>query len=222
MEEVMKRCAYFLVAGLVIGLFTFTLATEAEATDIFVCMRGIEGESKVMLKGCKEKGKPAGIHAESMSHQISQSGTMHVGGGGGSGKVQVGDIMLVKKIDKTTPKLNLLCSTGRHIPEVTILLTRRVGQQNRTYMEYTLKPVLVSSVSVEAAKGKFGTEVVTLNFAEIHWKYYPDHGDAVKKGWNIQKNTSAFYEPPKSSGQKQQQYKWQKAKTPPWQNIPKR
>ena len=196
----MKRCTYFLVAVFFVGLFSLSLESEAEATDIFVWIQGIKGESTVMLEG-----KKGWIDVESMNHQISQSGTMHAGGGGGSGKVQVGDISLVKKIDKTTPELNLLCSNGNHIPEVKILLTRRAGQQYRTYMEYTLRPVLVSSVSAEAAKGKFGTEVVTLNFAEIHWKYFY-HGTPIEKGWNIEKNTSAFYEPPKSSGQTKPRY----------------
>jgi len=204
------------VAVFVVGLFSLALASKAEATDIFVCMQGIEGESQVNLKGCKA-GK-GWIDVESMSHQISQSGTMHVGGGGGSGKVQVGDIMLVKKIDKTTPELNLLCSNGRHIPEVTILFTRRVGQQYRTYMEYTLKPVLVSSVSVEAAKGKLGTEVVTLNFAKISWKYYPPHDPAIEKVWNIETNreeTPGQKSSPKPSGQAGPKY------IPPGQTGPK-
>ena len=180
----MKRCVYLLVTVFVVGLFSLTLASEVEATDIFVWMQGISGDSTVMLMGRK-----GWIEAESMSHQISQSGTMHVGGGGGSGKVQVGDMTLHKSIDSTTPELNFLCANGKLIDEVIILLTNRDGQQYHTYMEYRLTKVMVSSVGAEATKGKHGTEVVTLNFAEISWKYYADHGAVIEKGWDIEKNT---------------------------------
>ena len=180
----MKRCAYLLVTVFVVGLFSLTLASEVEATDIFVWMQGISGDSTVMLMGRK-----GWIEAESMSHQISQSGTMHVGGGGGSGKVQVGDVMLVKRIDKTTPELNLLCSSGKHVDEVIILLTRSTGSQYQTYMEYTLSTVLVTSVRAEAKRGEADTEAVTLHFAKISWKYYADHGAVIEKGWDIEKNT---------------------------------
>jgi len=197
----MKRCAYFLVTVFVVGLFSLALVSEADATDIFVKMSGIEGESTVMLEG-----KKGWIEVESMNHQISQSGTMHAGGGGGSGKVDVGDIRLVKKIDKTTPELNLLCSNGKHLEEVIIVLTQ--GPQHRIYMEYTLQPVLVTSVSAEVAKGKFGTEVVTLNFAKISWKYYSNKG-AIERGWNIEKNVEESpgqKSPPKPSGQTKPRY----------------
>jgi type VI secretion system secreted protein Hcp len=191
------------VTAFFVGLFSIALASEAEATDIFVWIEGIKGESNVKLNGLT-----GWIHVESMSHHMSQSGSMHVGGGGGSGKVQVGDIMLVKNIDKATPDLNLLCANGKHKSEAVILLTRRQGQHYRTYMEYRLRPVLVSSVGVEVAKGKPGIEVVTLNFAEIRWKYF-GHGTPIEKGWNIEKNVEESLgqkSSSKSSGQTKPRY----------------
>ena len=200
----MKRCAYFLVTAFFVGLLSLTLATKVEAQSIYVWIDGIPGESNVELMG-----KKGWIEAESMSHQISQSGTMHVGGGGGSGKAQVGDMMLVKNIDRTTPELYLRCANGKHLDEVIILFTRRQGQQYQTYMEYRLGKVLVSSVGAEATKGKFATEVVTLNFAKISLKYYSYQGEPIEKSWNIETNVE---EPvgqessPKSSGQTKPTY----------------
>jgi type VI secretion system secreted protein Hcp len=184
MEGVMKRYAYFLVAVFVIGLFCLALATEAEATDIFVKIAGIPGESR-------DKRHRNWIYAESISQQIEGRGTIHVGSGRGSGRAQF-DFVVVKKIDKATPKLNLYCADGRHISEVRIELVRRGGNKP-TYMEYRLQDVVVTSVRTGTTKGKLGTEEVALSFGKITCTYteFAPSGKAagdVGYTWDLRKN----------------------------------
>jgi type VI secretion system secreted protein Hcp len=188
MEGVMKRCAYFLVAVFVIGLFSLALASEVEAA-IYVWVQGIQGEAR-------DKDHNNWIDAESITHQIKQSGSMHVGGGGGRGKVQFGDIMLAKKIDKATPKLNLLCANGKHIPEVIIEMTASYTDVGRvTYLQYKLERVLVTSVDTTftALEKNPDTEKVTLSFGKITCIYTEADEKGRKRGniaysWDVEKN----------------------------------
>ena len=58
------------------------------------------------LKGeSKDKAHGKEIDVLAWSWGMSQSGTMHTGGGGGSGKVNVQDLSLTKYVDKSSPEL---------------------------------------------------------------------------------------------------------------------
>ena len=110
----MKRCAYFLVAVFVVGLFTFTLATEAEAYDVFVWMHGIQGESR----GYRHKDW---IDAVNITIEIDR--------GLSGGKVNSGTLVVSKYLDKATPQLGQYCTSGQHIKEVRIELLK-VGKSH--------------------------------------------------------------------------------------------
>ena len=56
------------------------------------------------------------IDVLSWSWGLSQSGTMHTGGGGGSGKVNVQDLTLTKWVDKASPVLMQYAMTGNQFP----------------------------------------------------------------------------------------------------------
>ena len=95
----------------------------------------------------------------------SNSGSTHIGGGGGAGKANVQDFSFTKFIDVTSPKLFLAVVTGKHIPKATITFTGRRGQPA---IVYELSEVLVTSISEgESAAEDRPTENVTLNFAKI-------------------------------------------------------
>ena len=66
------------------------------AVDFLLKINGVDGESKI-------SGHEGEIDVLAWSWGMSQTGTMHVGGGGGAGKVDVQDISLTKYVDKATP-----------------------------------------------------------------------------------------------------------------------
>ncbi|MGZ4173688.1 MAG: type VI secretion system tube protein Hcp [Solirubrobacteraceae bacterium] len=108
------------------------------------------------------------ILAFSFAAGSKSSGT---GSGGGTGKVSVHDIQITKVFDKTSPKIALVCSTGKHFNKVTIELAKH----GKVYLKYTLNSVLVASYGLSSTSSKDVTpqENVTLNFAKMQIQYSP-------------------------------------------------
>jgi type VI secretion system secreted protein Hcp len=156
------------------------------AVDMFLKLDGVKGESS----DDKHKGE---IDVLSWSWGLSQSGTTHMGGGGGSGKVNVQDISITKYIDKASPTLMQACCSGKHFKDA-LLTVRKAGEKPLEYLKLTLTEVLVSSVSTGGSGGEDRlTESVSFNFAKIKSEYTPQKadgtGDAViVAGWDVSAN----------------------------------
>ncbi len=156
------------------------------AVDMFFKIDGIAGESR----DDKHKGE---IDVLAWSWGMSQSGTTHMGTGGGAGKVNVQDLSFTKYIDKATPNLMLFLSNGKHIKEAT-LTVRKAGETPLEYYVLKLTEVMVTSLTTGGSGGQDRlTENVTLNFAKYELDYKPQKADgsgdaAVKVGWNIAEN----------------------------------
>ena len=156
------------------------------AVDMFLKMDDVKGESV----DSKHKGE---IDVLAWSWGMSQSGTTHVGGGGGAGKVSVQDISLTKYVDKSSPVLMLSCCNGKHFKEA-VLVVRKAGEKPLEYIKITMKEVIIANVSTGGSGGEDRlTENVTLNFAEFKIEYVPQKPDgsgdaAVEAAWNIAEN----------------------------------
>ena len=130
------------------------------AVDYLLKVTGADGESKI-------KGHEDEIDILSWSWGMTQSGTMHVGGGGGAGKVNVQDISLTKYVDKSSPILMKMCCNGEHFDEA-VLTGRKAGKDALEYLKITMSKVLVSSISTGGSDAEERpTENVTLNFAKF-------------------------------------------------------
>jgi len=159
------------------------------AVDMFIKIDGIPGES--------EDGTHAGeIDVLAWSWGMSQSGTTHMGGGGGSGKVSVQDLSFTKWVDKSSHALMLACCKGTHITTVN-LVVRKAGDTPLEYIKIDLGEVIVSAVSTGGSGGEDRlTENVTLNFATVKYSYQPQategagEGGSMDMAWNIPKNTN--------------------------------
>ncbi|WP_435020236.1 Hcp family type VI secretion system effector [Tundrisphaera sp. TA3] len=157
------------------------------AVDMFLKIDGIEGESA----NAKHKGE---IDIESYSMAAHQTGTFATGGGGGAGKASFSDITVVKKVDKSSPKLFEACATGKHIKSVVISVNKAGGQQEE-YIKYTLSDVLISGFqgSGSESSDSVPTESISFNFAKIEMEYKEQKsagstGGAVKAGYDIKAN----------------------------------
>ena len=156
------------------------------AVDMFLKLTGVDGESG----DSKHAGE---IDVLAWSWGASQSGTMHLGTGGGSGKVSVQDLSVTKYVDSASHSLLKHCHTGGHIDEG-ILTIRKAGGDPLEYNTLTMKKIIVTSVSTGGSGGEDRlTENVTLNFKEFEYAYTPQlkdgTGDAAKEfKWDIPSN----------------------------------
>lgn len=156
------------------------------AVDFLLKIEGVDGESQI-----KDHDKEIDILGWNWG--MDQSGTMHMGGGGGAGKVNIHDVSLTKYVDKATPVLMKMCCNGKHIKEA-LLVTRKAGEQSLDYLKIKMSDVLVTSVTTGGSGGDDRLqESVTLNFAKVEVGYTPQKADGsgdaeISINWNIEKN----------------------------------
>ncbi len=156
------------------------------AVDMFLKLAGIDGESS-------DSSHSGEVDVLAWSWGASQSGTMHLGSGGGAGKVSVQDLSVTKYVDSSSHNLLMRCHTGEHIDEG-ILTIRKAGGTPLEYIILTMKKIIVSSISTGGSGGEDQlTENVTLNFKEFEYAYTPQlkdgSGDAAKEfKWDIPGN----------------------------------
>jgi type VI secretion system secreted protein Hcp len=159
------------------------------AVDMFLKLDDVKGESV----DSKHKNETDVL---AWSWGMSQSGTTHVGSGGGAGKVSVNDLSITKYVDKGSPVLMISCCNGKPFKQG-VLTVRKAGETALEYLKITMKEVLVTSVSTGGSGGEDRlTENVSLNFAEFKVEYTPQKADgsgeaAIEGAWNIAANIKA-------------------------------
>ena len=157
------------------------------AMDMFIQIGALKGESKDKVHAGK-------TDVLAWSWGMSNSGSAHVGGGAGAGKVNVQDLSFTKYIDKTTPDLLLATCNGKHFPDA-LLIVRKAGEKPLEYLKIKMTDVLISSVSTGGSGGEDRlTENVTLNFAKVSFIYKPQKADGsgdadITMSWDIAGNT---------------------------------
>jgi type VI secretion system secreted protein Hcp len=154
------------------------------ASDYFLKLKGIAGESL----DAKHKDE---IELVSFSWGVAaQAGA---GPGGGTGKVQLTDVEVVKRVSKASPQLFLACASGQHIPEAT-LTVRKAGKDQMEYLKYKFTDVLVSGYHESGAGDQEAPlDLVRFNFAKIEISYAAQKPDGslaapVKAGWDLKQN----------------------------------
>ncbi|MCD6291907.1 MAG: type VI secretion system tube protein Hcp [Deltaproteobacteria bacterium] len=157
------------------------------AIDILLDIEGVTGESKIT-------GYEGKIDVLSWNWGMNNSGDMHSGGGGGSGKVDVHDISLSKFLDKSTPTLTKNCCTGNHFKKAKLVVRKAGGDSPVEYLVLELKKVLITGIHSGGGQDDDRiTEDITLNFAEYKLIYKPqsDTGTAeapIEIGWSMETN----------------------------------
>ncbi len=169
--------AMITTAAVTAGIATSTLV---HADDVFIKLDGIGGES--------QDGKHRGeIDATAWSWGVTQQ----VGSatGAGTGRAQISDITVTKRIDKATPILAQMAASGKHIRSA-VLMVR--STQRAEYLRISLDDVLVSSIKL-SVDGSKPTETVSFNFAKVRMDYSPQKADgslepAVTFSWDVRAN----------------------------------
>ncbi len=148
------------------------------ALDMYIDMGDkIKGESR-------DRDQKDNIDVLAWSWGLSQTGSFHIGGGGGAGRANFQDFSFTKYIDKASPALQQHCAGGTHIPKVKFL-ARKAGKTPQKYLEITLDKVIVAGVATGGSNGEERlTENVTLNFAKVTYEYFlqKDDGSTASGG----------------------------------------
>ena len=157
------------------------------AVDMFLKLNGVDGEAK-------DKAHTKEIDVLSWSWGMSNSGSAHVGGGAGSGKVSVQDLSVTKYLDSSSAKIMLSCCDGTHFDTAVLTVRKAGGEKPVEYVTIKLQEVLITSVETGASGGDDRlTESVTLNFAKVKMEYLPQEakggkGNMIPFGWDIAGN----------------------------------
>lgn len=156
------------------------------AVDMFLKLDSIKGEAQDAMH--KDE-----IDVLGWSWGASQSGTTHMGAGGGGGKVNIQDMSLTKYVDSASHALLKKVFDGSHIKEAT-LVVRKAGGSPLEYIVILMEDVMVTSVSVGGSGGEDRlTENVSLNFSKVTYNYRPQKEDGTGgadkiEGWDIAEN----------------------------------
>src|SRR5262245_26398742 len=109
--------------------------------DILLRLDGIKGESQDQIHTNE-------IDVVAFNWAVDQCGVQNKeGGGGGSGKTFVHDIVVLKFVDFATPALILNCVTGRHIKDGQITLRKVSGGKQLDFLKIKLEDILITNVS---------------------------------------------------------------------------
>ena len=149
------------------------------------------------IKGeAKDKKHPNEIDVLAWSFGLSNSGSAQIGGGAGSGKVNVQDLSFTKYVDSASAPMWLATCNGKHYDEA-MLVVRKAGENPVEYVKIKMTQVLITSVSTGGSGGEDRlTENVTLNFAKVNFDYTPQDdkgkaGTAIPMSWDIAANIKA-------------------------------
>lgn len=128
----------------------------------FMKIGKIEGESQ-------DKAHDKWVEIQSMSAPISRS----VGAIRAQGQTTLGDIVVVRYLDKSSPKLAEACANGTLFDEVQIDFTSQIKDKNEPYLTYKLKNVIVTGYTFHGVGdiSEKAQEEVMLNFTDVEWTY---------------------------------------------------
>lgn len=135
------------------------------AVDMFLKMPPVKGESR-------DKKHKEEIDVLAWSWGCSNSGTAHMGGGAGAGKVNVSDLTVQKYVDSSSTDLLFACCNGTHFDEALLTVRKAGGKAPIEYVKITMNEVLITSVQSGGAEADDRIrETCSLNFAKVKVEY---------------------------------------------------
>lgn len=147
----------------------------------------VEGETNDSVYGPKKA-----IAVYSFSWGLSNPSSGGHGGGMAAGKVSMGSLSIMKRVDTASAALATLCSNGGHQTKATLVVRKaggKAGQQD--YLTYTLGEIFVESYQISGSSGgdDYPTESVSFACGQVSFDYKmqkPDGTlDAAKHfGWD--------------------------------------
>jgi type VI secretion system secreted protein Hcp len=89
------------------------------------------------------------------------------------GSTTIGDVVLVRQLDKSSVKLQEACANGTFFKEVTLHLCSQLADKAEPYLEYKLSDCIITSYSFHGtAEGGKPSEEITMNYTKVAWNYF--------------------------------------------------
>jgi len=157
-----------------------TTSKTPGAGDMFFKVKGAKhGPIAGEAEDDKHKGE-----IEVLSWSWGMEGKASLGGGAASGKANIRELRIVKKVDKASTALMNALRTNEVIKEG-ILTLRKTGTSKIEYLKVTIQDGRVMALDVEAGDDH-GTstllERVSFSFNKISVEYTPQGGDGMPQG----------------------------------------
>jgi type VI secretion system secreted protein Hcp len=158
-----------------IAVCALTLAIVGNVNDAeaaaYLKFDGVDGEAV-------DKDHKGWIDIESFSQTITGQYGDSTGTSRSRGAAILGDIVVAKELDKSSPKLAESVLIGNVFPTVEFQLASSAG----TYFTYELKNVMVTSYSISGDADQIPMEEFSLRFEEIKVTYTEMDSEGNKKG----------------------------------------
>jgi len=160
------------------------------AGDIFLKLSDIEGE-------CTDKSHEKEMEIESFSWGASQAvSPRSTAGSATQERVNISELMVVKKVDAASPDIFKACCHGKPLAEAVLSINRADGKGSKVdYLTYKLAQVIISRYDTSGADQQgLPTETLCLNASSWTIEYKPTDqatGDAMgakAAGWDLAKS----------------------------------
>jgi type VI secretion system secreted protein Hcp len=156
----------------------------------YIKFDGVDGE-------CQDKDHKSWTDLLSFQQAITKPGGSSTGATRRRGDVILENIVCVKELDKSSPKLAEAVCNGKVFPKVEIHLTASYTDAGRvTYYAYELKNVQIVSYDIGGSgqSEQVPTETMSLNFEEIKVTYTECDSKGKKKGnveysWKVEEGS---------------------------------
>ena len=147
----------------------------------YLKLGSIKGESP-------EKDHKDWIVIESMSkgiHRSIPSGAQ--GANRARGETTLGDIVLVRNVDKSSVKIAESCAKGEFHDEAEIHFTSDLNGKAEPYLKYKLKNCVITSYNFHgAASGSpIPSEEITLGYTDVDWTWVVINPNTGKAEGNV-------------------------------------
>ncbi len=151
---------------LLTGIFMFCCMGLVTAQSGFLKIGDIEGEAT----DSKHKDW---IVIESVSYAMGQQKAA-VGSARRVSAIDMGDLILSKKVDKSSPKLLEACANGRSLPELELEMVT----SGRLYYKVTLRNARLNHVKAYTVcePNCVLMETISIGYNQITWEYWDRNG----------------------------------------------
>jgi type VI secretion system secreted protein Hcp len=91
----------------------------------------------------------------------------------GASRCEHGDFVVVKTLDRASPRLALLLCRGEVLKSATLELCRAANDKQK-YMEYQFTDAIITSITLNGTKdsSSIPTETVSLTYRKVQWTYF--------------------------------------------------
>jgi type VI secretion system secreted protein Hcp len=124
------------------------------------------------------------IAVKSVSHPITR--TIRSGAKGmerSQGSTTIGDLHIVRLVDRSSPKLAEACAGGKFFKTATIDLCNVINGKVVKFHTHKLSNVILTSYSFHGTEDSEppATEELTMNFTKVNWVYTVNDKDTGEK-----------------------------------------